>query len=195
MNYTRRPGRRRWVSPMWPKRLAEEGPNGAGSTRLQQGVYRPVVTLPHKYIIWVWIFFRLICRQSVLWGLFITYFATCSCYCVIIARNFNYVLFEYMDKFDNRITISLLLVPLILLAYVPNLKYLAPVSMVANFCMAVGLGITFYYLVIDIPQVTERPYVAHISTLPVCISVVMFAIEAIGVVSVFCPMRDHFMAI
>lgn len=81
-----------------------------------------------------------------------------------------------------RLAIALLLVPLILLAFVPNLKYLAPVSMVANGCMAIGLGITFYYLVQDIPSFTERPAAVDITTLPVCISVVIFAIEAIGVV-------------
>ncbi|RZC37658.1 proton-coupled amino acid transporter 4 [Asbolus verrucosus] len=128
-----------------------------------------------------------IARQTVLWGIFVTYFATCSCYTVIIARNFNYVIHHYVPEYDNiRITIALLLVPLVFLAYVPNLKYLAPVSMVANACMAIGLGITFYYLVVDIPSVTERPAVAEIktlaTTLPVCISVVIFAIEAIGVV-------------
>lgn len=119
-----------------------------------------------------------------LWGIFVTYFLTCSCYTVIIAKNFNYVLEQYWGEFSIRITIAVLLVPLVLLAYVPNLKYLAPFSMVANGCMAVGIGITFYYLVMGIPSFTERPAVASsISTLPTTISVVIFAIEAIGVVS------------
>jgi proton-coupled amino acid transporter len=119
-----------------------------------------------------------------LWGIFVTYFATCSCYTVIIAKNFNFVAEHYLGPGSTnlRATIAMLLVPLILLAFVPNLKYLAPVSMVANACMAVGLGITFYYLVNELPPITERPAVASITTLPICISVVIFAIEAIGVV-------------
>jgi proton-coupled amino acid transporter len=123
-------------------------------------------------------------RQVVLWGIFVTYFATCSCYTVIIAKNFNFVAEHYLGPGSTnlRATIAMLLVPLILLAFVPNLKYLAPVSMVANACMAVGLGITFYYLVNELPPITERPAVASITTLPICISVVIFAIEAIGVV-------------
>ena len=125
-------------------------------------------------------------RQTVLWGIFITYFATCSCYTVIIARNILYVTDQYYgeNSFNVRYVVALLLVPLVLLAFVPNLKYLAPVSMVANVCMALGLGITFYYLVKDVPPPSERPAVANdLSTLPICISVVIFAIEAIGVVS------------
>ncbi|XP_044252291.1 proton-coupled amino acid transporter-like protein pathetic [Tribolium madens] len=128
--------------------------------------------------------FAWVARQTVLWGIFATYFATCSCYTVIIAKNFLYVTEHYWgeNSVDLRAAIALLLVPLILLAFVPNLKYLAPVSMVANGCMAVGLGITFYYLVQEIPSFTERPAVVDVTTLPVCISVVIFAIEAIGVV-------------
>jgi proton-coupled amino acid transporter len=121
-------------------------------------------------------------RQIVLWGIFLTYFATGSCYAVIVAENFNYVAFNYITPFDKRITIGLLFLPFLLIAYVPNLKYLAPVSMVANVCMAVGLGITCYYLLVDIPSISERPAIANLSTLPVGISVVIFAIEAIGVV-------------
>jgi proton-coupled amino acid transporter len=126
--------------------------------------------------------FAFLARQIVLWGIFLTYFATGSCYAVIVAENFNYVAFNYITPFDKRITIGLLFLPFLLIAYVPNLKYLAPVSMVANVCMAVGLGITCYYLLVDIPSISERPAIANLSTLPVGISVVIFAIEAIGVV-------------
>ncbi|XP_060520372.1 proton-coupled amino acid transporter-like protein pathetic isoform X2 [Cylas formicarius] len=149
-------------------------------------------------------------RQTVLIGIFATYFATCSCYSVIVAKNINYVLEHYLKpavevtnatlngtenevlvvpyEINIRLTIAVLLVPLILLAYVPNLKYLAPVSMVANICMAIGLGITFYYLVIDMPAVSERPLVASITTFPVFFSITIFAIEAIGVVM---PLENH----
>lgn len=123
-------------------------------------------------------------RQLVLIGIFITYFTTCSCYSVIIARNFNYVVNHYLGyEVEIRITISLLLIPLILLAYVPNLKYLAPVSMVANVFMAVGLGITFYYLVVDMPPISSRALInSDISKFPTFFSITVFAIEAIGVV-------------
>ncbi|XP_044272839.1 proton-coupled amino acid transporter-like protein pathetic isoform X1 [Tribolium madens] len=121
-------------------------------------------------------------KQLVLWGIFVTYYATGSCYAVIVAENFNYVAFNYLGNFDKRITIAMLFLPFLLIAYVPNLKYLAPVSMVANCCMAVGLGITCYYLLSDIPSISDRPAVTNLATLPVCISIVIFAIEAIGVV-------------
>ncbi|XP_076263241.1 solute carrier family 36 member pathetic [Rhynchophorus ferrugineus] len=133
--------------------------------------------------------FALPARHTVLIGIFITYFFTCSCYSVIVAKNINYVLEHYLGyEVNERVTIACLLVPLIFLAYVPNLKYLAPVSMLANACMAVGLGITLYYLVIDIPPITERPLFGDISTLPISVSITIFAIEAIGVVM---PLENH----
>ncbi|GJQ88033.1 putative proton-coupled amino acid transporter [Trypoxylus dichotomus] len=122
-------------------------------------------------------------RQLVLIGLFVTYFATCSCYTVIIAKNFSQVIDYYLGYHINfRIYIASLLIPTIILAYVPNLKSLAPVSMLANAFMGLGLGITVYYLVIDLPPISTRNLVAPISTLPVCVSITIFAIEAIGVV-------------
>lgn len=128
--------------------------------------------------------FAFVSRLTVLISLFATYFTTCSCYAVIIAQNFQQVATHYMKEEQSlRIIILMLLVPLILLSYVPNLKYLAPVSMVANLFMTVGLGITLYYLVIDIPDISDRNLVSSITTLPIFVSITIFAIEAIGVVS------------
>jgi proton-coupled amino acid transporter len=80
--------------------------------------------------------------------------------------------------------IAALLLPLILLGFVPNLKYLAPISMIANIFMGIGLGITIYYLAQDIPDVSTRPHVnASLNTIPQFFSIVIFAMEAIGVVS------------
>lgn len=42
-----------------------------------------------------------------------------------------------------------LLIPMILLNYIKNLKYLAPFSMIANIFMGVGLAIIFYYIFRD----------------------------------------------
>lgn len=127
-------------------------------------------------------------RQTVLGLLFVTYFGTCSVYTVIIANNFQQVVAHYANEtHDVRIYIAALLVPLVLLSYVPNLKYLAPFSLVANGLMGVGLGITFYYLLFDgrVPALTDRPAVAPslLDTFPTFFCLTVFAMEAIGVVS------------
>lgn len=127
--------------------------------------------------------FANIARMGVLINLFVTYFGTCSVYSVLIAENFQQVASYHLGYEVNlRLCIALLLVPLILLSWVPDLKYLAPVSMVANVFMALGLGITFYYLVIDLPPIESVELAAPISTFPAFFSIVIFAMEAIGVV-------------
>ncbi|XP_032526993.1 proton-coupled amino acid transporter-like protein pathetic [Danaus plexippus] len=126
-------------------------------------------------------------RIFILVSLFITYFGTCSVYAVIIAENIKKVVHFYwestQENFGIRIFILLILPLLIFMAWIKNLKYLAPVSMIANLFMAVGLGITFYFLVgtesLDFGKVAA---VKHPSEWPQFFSLTIFAMEAIGVV-------------
>ncbi|XP_031828390.1 solute carrier family 36 member pathetic [Nomia melanderi] len=119
-------------------------------------------------------------------SLFATYFGTCSVYTVIVAANFNQIIEHYADvpegEFSIRLTTACLLIPMILLSWIPNLKYLAPVSMVANIFMGTGLGITFYYLVWDFPSISSLPLIAPVDGFPQFFSITVFAMEAIGVV-------------
>lgn len=119
-------------------------------------------------------------------SLFATYFGTCSVYTVIVAANFNQIIEHYGNigagEFSIRLTTACLLIPMILLSWIPNLKYLAPVSMVANIFMGTGLGITFYYLVMDLKPLTSVPLIAPIAGFPQFFSITVFAMEAIGVV-------------
>lgn len=127
--------------------------------------------------------FAPIAKYSILICLFLTYFGTCSVYTVIVANNFQQVINHYVEnEVSLRVCIAALLIPLILLSWIPNLKYLAPISMIANLFMGVGLGITFYYLVTDMPAVSERPLAKDLLKLPAFFSIVIFAMEAIGVV-------------
>lgn len=66
-------------------------------------------------------FFKVLILQSLFW----TYFGTCSVYTVIIAANVQDVAQVYIGhRPDIRVVIAMLLLPLILLSWVPNLKYL-----------------------------------------------------------------------
>lgn len=113
--------------------------------------------------------------------LFLTYFGTCSVYTVIIAKNFLQVIEFYIGyEVDIRVCISLLLIPLILLSWVPNLKYLAPFSSVANVFMGIGLLITFYYCVTDMPSISERELHTSLLKIPPFFGIVIFAMEAVS---------------
>ena len=62
------------------------------------------------------------------------------------------VLSGWFGDLDYRIYMTIVLIPMVALVLIRNLKYLAPVSMLANVLQFTGLGITFYYLFQDIPS-------------------------------------------
>lgn len=122
-------------------------------------------------------------RLFVMICLFVTYFGSCSVYAVIIAENAQQLIHHYTGYIPHvRLCLIAFLIPLLLLSYIPNLKYLAPVSMIANVFMGAGLGITFYYLIRDLPPITERVQIGNFTDLPVFFSITIFALEAIGVI-------------
>lgn len=76
-----------------------------------------------------------------------------------------------------------LIVPLILMNLIRNLKWMAPISMFANVLMAVGLGITFYYIFTETPKTTDTVLFSSFGQLPLFFGTAIFALEGIGVVS------------
>jgi proton-coupled amino acid transporter len=86
------------------------------------------------------------------------------------------------SKIELRLYMVMLALPLVLLNTIRNLKWLAPFSMIANLLMAAGVGITFYYIFIDLPSIHERPQFTSLSQLPLFFGTAIFALEGIGVV-------------
>lgn len=79
------------------------------------------------------------------------------------------------------------MVPLILLSYVPDLKTLAVCSQIANVLMGCTIGITLYYIFgvgapLKDPMTLDQ--IAPVADLPEYFSLVIFAMECIGVVSI-----------
>ncbi|CAB0007155.1 unnamed protein product [Nesidiocoris tenuis] len=101
-------------------------------------------------------------------------------------KYFEAVANQYVDyELNQRLCISTLLVPLIILSWIPDLKYLAPVSMVANVFMGLGLCITFSYLFDDLSSPFELPQFGRVYDLPQFFSITIFTMEVVGVVSWF----------
>lgn len=90
-----------------------------------------------------------------------------------------------------RLYMLMLLLPLILMNLIRNLKWLAPFSMIANILMAVGIGITFYYIFSDVPPITNQKYFSSFQQLPLFFGTAIFALEGIGVVSFILIFSNH----
>nr|CAD7202516.1 unnamed protein product [Timema douglasi] len=86
------------------------------------------------------------------------------------------------DHWDLRIYMVLMMPVLIAINMVRNLKYLAPLSMIANLLIATGLAITFYYIFSDMPALETRPNFSTWHQLPLFFGTAIFALEGIGVV-------------
>lgn len=83
---------------------------------------------------------------------------------------------------DVHLHMALALLPILLSALVRNLKYLAPLSTLANLFMCVGIIITLYFTVQDLPSLSERRFVSPLAQFPLFFGTALFAFEGIGLV-------------
>lgn len=109
---------------------------------------------------------------------------TCCVYVVFVASNIKSILDLYLEeKTDVRLIMLIILLPLILINWVRNLKYLAPFSTLANLVTMVSFAIILYYIFREPISFDGLDAVGHLRNWPLFFGTVLFALEAIGVVS------------
>merc|ERR1711936_826613 len=89
---------------------------------------------------------------------------------------------HWYGEINYHLYMLIILVPMALLACIRNLKYLSPVSMLANLLQFSGLAIIFYYLLQDLPYSWERKSFSSWGQLPLYFGTAIYAFEGIGVV-------------
>uniref|UniRef100_T1PCX6 Transmembrane amino acid transporter protein n=1 Tax=Musca domestica TaxID=7370 RepID=T1PCX6_MUSDO len=108
---------------------------------------------------------------------------TCCVYVVFVASNIKSVADYYLETpVDVRLCMLIILLPLILINYVRNLKYLAPFSTIANAITMVSFGIICYYIFRQPISTEGKEAFAPVSGFPLFFGTVLFALEAIGVI-------------
>ncbi|XP_018405198.1 PREDICTED: proton-coupled amino acid transporter-like protein CG1139 [Cyphomyrmex costatus] len=106
---------------------------------------------------------------------------TCCVYLVFIARNLQSGLSPYFTM-DLEKYMAILLLPLILVNYIRNLKFLAPFSTLANVIMLAGIAIILYYIFREPLSFEDRVAFGEVANFPLFFGTVLFALEAIGVI-------------
>uniref|UniRef100_A0A0A9W394 Proton-coupled amino acid transporter 1 n=1 Tax=Lygus hesperus TaxID=30085 RepID=A0A0A9W394_LYGHE len=114
--------------------------------------------------------------------LIITQLGFCCVYFVFVGKNLKQVVDLYYPGYDLKWYLTALLVPMILLNWVKNLKYLTPVSLLAAILMSSGLGITFYYVLQGLPRIETVKLFAPLEKLPLFFGTAIYAFEGMGVV-------------
>lgn len=89
----------------------------------------------------------------------------------------------YIVNLDIEIYMLIFLIPLILINWIRNLKHLAPFSTIANGVTVVSFGIILYYIIQDNPTIEGKAPIGQVKHFPLFFGTVLFALEAIGVVS------------
>lgn len=109
---------------------------------------------------------------------------TCCVYVVFVSSNIKSIVDLYVEEeTDVRLFMLIVLLPLILINWVRNLKYLAPFSTVANVITLASFAIILYYIFREPISFEGLDAVGQLRNWPLFFGTVLFALEAIGVVS------------
>lgn len=108
---------------------------------------------------------------------------TCCVYVVFVASNIKAIVDAVGDtNIDVRLCMIIILLPLILINWVRNLKYLAPFSTLANAITMVSFGIICYYIFREPLSTEGKDAFGKPENFPLFFGTVLFALEAIGVI-------------
>ncbi|XP_046996837.1 proton-coupled amino acid transporter-like protein CG1139 isoform X2 [Schistocerca americana] len=113
----------------------------------------------------------------------ITQLGFCCVYFVFVANSIKQVVDEYATPLDVHIHMALAFVPILLSCWIRSLKFLVPVSLLANVFMAVGVVATLYRVSLNLPSISERElFIFDWAKLPLFFGTTIYSFEGIGLI-------------
>lgn len=107
---------------------------------------------------------------------------TCCVYVVFVSENIRSIVDYYLERETSvKIYMTAILLPLILINWVRNLKFLTPFSTIANALTVASFAVILYYIFSVTPSVENRHAFGRLAEFPLFFGTVLFALEAIGV--------------
>lgn len=77
---------------------------------------------------------------------------------------------------------AMFIIPIILLTYIRSLRYVSPVSLLANLFLITSLAIIFYYACQSLPPVSTRHAYGSLATFPLYLTKVVYNFECISLI-------------
>jgi len=122
-------------------------------------------------------------RRTVNIFICVTQLGMCCIYFVFISTNLAQVFKVYGIHIDFHYVMLISFVPILLTSLITNLRWLTPVSLLANICMIVGISITYYYAFQGgLPDIKERKLYTTPLELALYFGIAIFAFEGIALV-------------
>ncbi|CAG9572907.1 unnamed protein product [Danaus chrysippus] len=115
-------------------------------------------------------------------------YGSCACYQIIIAKSIKQLV-ENLDKDapddagrDIRVYLAAMMIPVILICLIIHLKYLAPLSIVANLIICVCIFLTVYYALVNNPRFEGMKMFTEVYNFFEFTGMVVFSMSCSGVV-------------
>lgn len=106
-----------------------------------------------------------------------------SIFLLLACSNIKYVYdYFYQTDIGIRLILIYLIVPLVLLCWIPNLKYLVPCSIFTNVINAIGILAILYDTVQDFPAISSRKSFGDIASIPLFLGTILFTLNATGII-------------
>ncbi|XP_066904359.1 proton-coupled amino acid transporter-like protein pathetic isoform X3 [Halyomorpha halys] len=113
--------------------------------------------------------------------MFFTYYGVNTVYIIFVATTVQHITENQFHIILNvRFYILTVAIPVFFVGIIGSMKYLVPFSAIANLFLLIGLCLTFYYILQDLPPISSRPLVVGITHWPFFISTAFFGLEGIG---------------
>ncbi|KAF2893776.1 hypothetical protein ILUMI_12398, partial [Ignelater luminosus] len=112
----------------------------------------------------------------------LTQLGFCCVYIVFVASTTQQIFEWYGHNYNVQGIMAVVIIPIILSCLIRNLKYLAPVSALANVFLFIGAVMCMYYAIKNLEIHQSVKYAAGIHELPLFFGTALFAFEGIGTV-------------
>lgn len=119
-----------------------------------------------------------------IYGAFISVWVGGNSIFLLLACSDLKFVYDYFFEADINVRVIMiyLIIPLVVLCWIPNLKYLVPCSAITNCVNAVGICTILYDTVREFPSISARKSMGDVASIPLFLGTILFTLNATGII-------------